>query len=154
MPFSSLAVWQAGHHLGIEHGKARPRRRHVENPLLVRGLARDHGGGVRFRAGRRQRQHDAYRQRLPGRMPAADDIPAVAVVERGAGDVLGAIRHRAATDAEDEIGFLPFCEVDRSRQGFQRRVGFHAGEFDHLAPGQRGHHLVVNTIAFDRAAAV
>jgi len=87
-------------------------------------------------------------------MPAADDIPAVAAVERGTGNVLGAVRHRAAADAEDEIDFPPFCEVDRNGQGFQRRVGFDAGEFDHRAPGQRGRHLVVNAIALDRAAAV
>ena len=149
-----LAIRQAGHDLRIEDGEARPGRRHVEDLFLLRRPLGHHGPDIRLRAGRRQGQHDADRQRLPGNMLAADDVPTIAVIERSAGNELGAIGYRTATDAENEIDALLAHQRHGLFQRFQRRVRFDPRELDDPAPRQRLRDLLVDAIALDRAATV
>ena len=60
---------------------------------------------VHFRAGRRQREHAAQRQRVRRHAgPVRQHVPGVlALVDRGGGDELRAVEDRAAADGQQEL---------------------------------------------------
>ena len=149
-----LAVGQAAHHIRVEEGEARAGRGDEADFLFAQRLVGDHHAGIRFRAGGRQREHDADGQGGFGEMATGDDVPTVTVVKRSGGDVLGPVGDRAAAHGEDEIKLHGAHDGHGLVQGFQRRVGFNTGELNHFSTTQRGHHFLIYAVLLDRATAV
>ena len=138
---------------GIQHRKHRLHQRIVEGEL---GLPpAHHGGGVALRAGGRQGQHAAQRQRCLDGGLVPQDLPGIVPLEAGrGGHELGAIHHGAATHRQQEVDALALDQSHRLHQLIVLGVGADAGKLQPLPARQRLGQLLIDPVLLDAATPV
>jgi len=156
-PVAHLFLWQGVGRFGVQDGKARKDQVAVEGELFLDAAAGNDRAVVHFAAGGGQGEHGAEGQGFRGlrEAVAGEDFPGVfSGVEGSQRDEFDAVDDRTAAGCQQKIDALFADFFDSLHQRVVIRVGFDAAEFQHLALFERGHHLVVDAVLFDGAAAV
>lgn len=144
----------------VEYRELRRQREGCVAELAVAGPVGEHSRVAHLGAGGGDGQHHDERHKVFGGGLAGFDVvvPEVLVLAQAGTqrDELGAVDDRAAADSQDQVHPVLPNQVHAFEDLVESRVRGHAGEFDDLVAGlaQRGRHIVIGTVALDRAAAV
>ena len=144
------------HQRRIDDGNLGEGVHRADGELFLGFLISHHSTIVHFTAGGGQRQDVEYRQCGVDAAFADEQIPHIAVVARAGGDGLGAVEHRAATDAQDGIDLM--CAGQRNGFAYFGDYGVadNAAAFDvvHAVLVQAVSDCGEQAIALDAVAAI